>query len=339
MNTKEGFIPYMHGEQEKARIFAGLHDMEAQFARELTPELAQVYIGSLKNHIGSAHESYESFVKQGCEVHKKLGKEVYGPVIIGFLQWAQEKLSTHDIDHGPVHFALRDAWPFYSAAHVLWDGSNTFHPVGTYLNRPLLGIEDEIDPEKSIANGHVAQYLNQSGIKDGGDPVALIDSGAWGTVVQTMKQTYLPHTEFYPIFWYSHNPHIAGFLNEMLPKIGLDVEFGEVLNDSMECVFPQQYKRPTVFNSSASGHRLALEKADPLSVVWGQAALEGVVEAAHVYKGVQIPTYEILAGLHRLSLLSQEAKMGIWTGVLPDHTPTWSKGEEFLAAWPKNLLP
>lgn len=339
MHTPEHMVYVPAKEYAKGRINHDISAMKDLFARELTPELAESYIGSLKAHIGSAYDSYESFVDKGKEVHKALGKDMYGPVIVGFLQWAERKLRQQGVKEGPVHFALRDAWPFYTAAHVLWDGSSSYHPVGTYINRPLLSIEDEIAPEKANVNGFVAEYLGKSGIADVGKPVALIDSGAWGTVVRSIKETYLPHTPFYPMFWYSHNPHVAGFINEVIVEAGLPSEFGEVLNDSLECVFPQQYKRPISFVSDGSSRTLSLEHSDALSVAWGEAALEGVAEAARSHKG-GIGQDEVVGAVQKLYALSQQAQAtGEWTGVLPTHTPTWSKGETFLARWPVDVLP
>lgn len=332
-------LPYTSQTEVHHRIQSELASMTETFARELTPSLAAAYIRSLTEHIGYAHETYEDFVKAGKEVHRKLGREVYGPLIVGFVQWAEHTLTSRGVSGGPVHFALRDAWPFYTAAHVLWDGSSQYHAVGTYINRPLLGVEDEIAPEHAEVNGFVKEYLGSGGFSDTGRPVALIDSGAWGTVTRKLKELYVPHTPFHPLFWYSHNPAIRGFVNELLEHVGLPPEFGEVINDSLECVFPQSYRRPVRFNETDGSRVLTLEKSDPLSVAWGQAALEGVSEAAHQYKS-GISDHDVIAAVKNLYELHVSARAdGQWTGVLPAHTPTWSQGDAFLAAWPDHLLP
>lgn len=335
---KESLLPVSLGEHEALRIQSAVACMREQFARELTPELAYTYVTSLEQQIGPA-ASYEEFVEKGKELHKKLGRDIYGPLIVGFLGWAEAELARRGISEGPVHFALRDAWPFYTAASILWDGTGPYHAVGTYLNRPLLGIEDEIAPEQATVNGYVANYLRTSGIKDNGTPVSLVDSGAWGTVVRAVKETYLPQTPLHPLFWYSHNPHIQGFLNEYLAAAGLPEEFGEVLNDSLECVFPQQYRRPVAFETEGGSRSLRLEQADELSVAWGRAALQGVMEAAHMHKaGIDEEAVQsMMRNVYALSCTARED--GVWTGVLPTHTPTWSRGEAFLASWPEDLLP
>jgi hypothetical protein len=63
------------------------------------------------------------------------------------------------------------------------------------------------------------------------------------------------------------------------------------------------------------------------------------MEAAHTYKS-GITKDVVRECLQQIYALSQEsAATGQWTGVLPTHTPTWTKGEAFLAAWPDTLLP
>ena len=77
-----------------------------------------------------------------------------------------------------------------------------------------------------------------------------------------------------------------------------------------------------------------------LSVVWGQAALDGVKEAALSRVTVAISQDQQIQELLKLKKLSDEAKLTAgWTGVLPKNTPTWSQGAEFLADWPVDLLP
>lgn len=338
MSMKERYQPQWRNEHDTHRIDSAMAEMESMFARELTPDLANRYITSLHKKIGTAG-SYTEFVEKGTELHKTLGREIYGPIIIGFIQWAEQRIHDQGVLHGPVHFALRDSWPFYTAAHVLWDGSGSYHALGTYINRPLLGIEDEIAPEHAKVNGYLQEYLESGGFIDHGHPITLIDSGAWGTVVRSIKEQFLPNTPFYPLFWYSHNPSIPGFINEVLSDTSLPEEFGEVINDSLECVFPQAYKRPVRFDGTNANRFLTLEQSDALSVAWGQAALQGVAEAAHHYK-TGISKTDVEHAIRRLYDLHLKAKQtNEWTGVLPTHTPTWTKGDEFLAAWPKNLLP
>lgn len=301
-----------------------LNQFEQQLARELTPELAGVYVQGLLKTIEN--------VEKGVEWHFNLGEKLYGPLIVGYVGWLEKKMKEIGYQ-GKVHFALRDAAPLMTAAEIMWQGK-TYFPVGAYVNRPLLGVDDEIAPEKAKVNGNMKDYLRSLEIT-GAEKVIWSDTGAWGTVVKTMKQIGLVPGELHPLFWYSHNPHIPGYLNELLAKVVLPEKFGEVINDSLECVFPQQWLRPLELESSPGGWQAKLVSTDGLSCLWGQAALMGVAEAAkHSHEAISEDK-----AISNLYSLHQEAKMGICTGVLAGNTPTWSKGEQFLANWPDNLLP
>ncbi|HKC04542.1 MAG TPA: hypothetical protein VKC54_01600 [Patescibacteria group bacterium] len=315
-----------------------IEELQEVFAKELTPELAKVYVDSLIAKLGGSNQSLESLTKKGSELHFKIGKELYGPLLVGFSQWVAKKID--EIGHsGPIFFALRDGAPLKTAADTMWNGKSIY-PVGIYANRPLMGIKDEISPEWSDVNGNLVEYLKSLGLVDTKKAI-WIDSGAWGTVPKVLKKNMLQHSEFYPLFWYSHNPYIPGFLNELISANGIDAKFGEILNDSLECVFPQPYKRPLDIFQDKLGWQIGLEPSGLLSLKWGQAALAGVQQCAQekfISGGVSVE--EESEALHALVHLSKYAeKNNIWTGVLPTNTPTWSEGEKFLTNWPINLLP
>ncbi len=305
-------------------ISTEIHKFEQQLARELTPELAGVYVQGLLKTVEN--------VEKGVDWHFNLGEKLYGPLIVGYVEWLEKKVN--EVGHqGNVYFALRDAAPLMTAAEIMWQGK-TLKSVGVYVNRPLLGVDDEIAPEKAKVNGDMKAYLQGLEIT-GAEKVIWSDTGAWGTVVKMMKQTGLVPGNLYPLFWYSHNPHIPGYLNELLVKEGLPEKFGEVINDSLECVFPQQWLRPLELASVQGDWQPKLLPADGLSRLWGQAALTGVAEAAKHSREVVSEDKAI----NHLYKLHQEAKMGFCTGVLAENTPTWSNGEQFLAEWSEDLLP
>jgi hypothetical protein len=315
-----------------------IEEMQEVFAKELTPELAKIYVDSLVEKLGGENQSLESLINRGIELHFKVGKELYGPLLVGFSQWVAEKIS--ETRHsGPVFFVLRDAAPLKTASDVMWNGKDIF-PVGVYANRPLFGIEDEISPEWSNVNGNLVEYLKSLGLADS-KKVVWVDSGAWGTVPKVLKENMLQHSKFYPLFWYSHNPGIPGYLNGLISISGDDPKFGEILNDSLECVFPQPYKRPLDIFQIKNGWQIDLKSSGLLSMKWGQAALLGVQQCAQEkFVSGGVDAKEELSIFGNLVKLSQFAKENnVWTGVLPTNTPTWSKGNEFLAAWDLNLLP
>ncbi len=236
-------------------IEAEIKDYQAVLSRELTPDLAVVYVNSLLNLLTSDSFGQE-IVKAGQEWHYKIGKELYGPLINGYCKWLESKCL--ELGHtGGVYFALRDAAPLMESAKILWQKSD-IHPIGVYANRPLLGVEDEISPEISHVDGNMQKYLKDLGLTDK-KVIVWADTGAWGTVIKVLKQGVLSNHKLYPFFWYSHNPNIPGYLNELLEKVGTDIGIGEVLNDSLECVFPQQHLRPVEL-VQANGWNVKLEQ-------------------------------------------------------------------------------
>lgn len=315
-----------------------IEQFEGVFARELTPKLAKDYVSSLVEALGGQDQSYGQLVARGVELHRYVGETLYGPLIAGCVQWMSQKYAEVGIN-GPIYFALRDAAPLQSAAQILWNGS-VLIPVGIYANRPMLGVEDEIAPEKSAMNGKVLQYLGLMGLANM-EKVAWVDTGAWGTVVKALKMGLLASQDFYPLFWYSHNLHIPGYLNDLLSQCGLPDKMGEILNDSLECVFPQPYLRPLELEDNSHGLRVKLSPSNDLSQVWGEAALAGIQAAAiKVFKAGGVSRIDQLAALKNLAALSEKNKQtGQWTGVLGSNTPTWSQGSKFIAEWPEHLLP
>ena len=209
-----------------SEIYQHIDKFTQIFAKELTPQLADTYVASLIEKLGDPNQGLEEIVHKGELLHQHVGENIYGPLIAGYIQWVEDKCG--EAGHtGPVFFALRDAAPLETAAKVLWNGK-AIYPVGVYANRPMLMIEDEIAPEWASANGKVVQYLGMLGLA-GMEKVVWSDTGAWGTVVKALKVGLLNNADFLPLFWYSHNPHISGYINSLLPECGIDEKFGEVL--------------------------------------------------------------------------------------------------------------
>lgn len=308
--------------------------LEAVFAKELTVDLSHTYITSLVNKLGGISQNPAEFMEKGKVLHSVVGKEIYGPLIAGYCQWVTQECQKLGY-HGDVFFALRDAAPLEEAAFVSWSQKG-LNPVGIYANRPMLGVDDEISPETSQANGDVLAYFEKKGVH-ATDKVIWADTGAWGTVIKVLKTTLLKDKELYPFFWYSHNPYIPGYINKLLDETGLDNKFGETLNDSLECMFPQKYLRPLQITQDSND--VVLIPSNYLAILWGQAALDGVKAGVSDWQD-GLSLNEQVHELLNLHALSQEAKQtGHWTGVLPTNTPTWSHGQTYLAQWPVRLLP
>lgn len=328
---------YEYHQPEHIQIHAAVFALEQVFAKELSPSFAHEYMQTVTHQLGGSEQSYDVLVEKGNMLHEYVGHALYGPLIVGYCQWVNEQCQNIGYT-GTVHMALRDAAPFMVAADILWKDTS-LTPHGIYVNRPILGIEDEIAKDTAGFDTHIFQYLAQHGIQPDGKLV-LCDSGAWGTVVKEMKQKLLPSTKFYPLFWFSHNPHIPGYLNGLLAELGKEETIGEIINDSIECTFPQCVQRPTKTVQSPTGTiDVVVKPSTDLAISWGTSALQGVALAAQEH-GQGISHKEELAALANIIALSDvAAQTKTWTGVLPTHTPTWSHGEQFLSAWPADLLP
>lgn len=327
----------LSNQSEYLQTNAALHAFEWVLAKKLSAPIAHSYMQTLIIELGGANQPYETLLATGNMLHEWVGSDVYGPLIAGYCQWVFHQCA--NLDHsGLVHMALRDGAPMLAAAQVLWKKTSII-PHGIYVNRPILGIEDEISNDAISSDPHVLDYLSQHGIHPNGKLV-LCDSGAWGTVVKEMKTKLLPSTQFYPLFWYSHNPHIPGYLNGLLQEMGESDSIGETINDSLECVFPQCWERPIETFEQPSGQiDVVLHANTPLAIAWGESALNGVAKVAQHYKH-GISHEKEIETLHNIIFASLHAKQwSVWTGVLPDHTPTWSHGTQFLSQWPADLLP
>lgn len=318
------------------KIVREIHSLNQIFSSELAKGLSMQYLGSLLRRLGRADQPWEAFVAKGEALHQYVGEKLYGPLVVGYVNWVRKNCGEMGYK-GNVYFALRDATPLETAAEIVWEGSD-LHPVGVYANRPILGIADEMVAGQIQNNQAGLKYLESKGLCQNRD-VVWADSGAWGTVVKLMKQTILMNTKLYPFFWYSHNPHIPGYLNSLRGEAGLPEKMLETINNSLECMFPQLYQRPVQIENNGNGPEVVLVPSTTLAVAWGKAALEGISKAASNLKGnlshsEEVIQLKMLAELSKTTLITNE-----WAGVLPHNTPTWSHGPQFLANWPLDLLP
>lgn len=138
---------------------------------------------------------------------------------------------------------------------------------------------------------------------------------------------------FQPLFFYSHNPNIPGYLN----TLGIEDKFGEILNDSMECCFINTEQRASKFITENDGSiKPVIQYLDSLSVILGNTLLYGIKKTAEDYeKNKNTPSEE--ESIEQLVKAIQLAKKGLFSGVLGENSPTWSEGKKFLEKWPKHL--
>ena len=270
--------------------------------KELGAPVASAFVESLYRESNGSLEKASQFFYQ-------LGR-TWAPLMKLWGYWIQGKATGSDIA-----LILRDAKPL----EVL---SLTKDWKKLYLNRKNCGIPDELSGDgDSDHHPLLKRYLHEQGCMD---YFTFVDSGCYGTIVLELHQMGI---SFQPLFFFSKNPYIPGFLNE----IGISEKEGEILNDSLECAFPNVYQRPTTFIEKGESVHVPLELADSLSVLFGMAALWGVHSQEH-----KEPTHPVTE-VRKLLLLSRKAKRGECTGILHSASPEWSKKEEFLTSWPKHL--
>lgn len=334
-----------------AREFEGIGEIEsvrdsfAQDLEDVAPDLkshglAREYTESLFRELTSNEVSTnEELILSGMNRFYSVGRDVLGPLAVGFVDNALKS------SQGSVVFPARDATPFYYIAKTLTTLAPGRYPVSaddihnSVFNRKLWGIEDEQDPESEVlpvTHPTVQKLLRQMGFGSG-EPVTFIEVGCWGSMVdqlnEAVEQGKMPKQEYGVQFLYTHQPdNIYGYTN--LNSEGIPESVLETIADTWEA-FPKIFRRPTrliedkgIVKADANGKVVSSEYMS----AWQLAALQGVVDAAIDFIDQDIiinPRDEIM----RLWELSNESQSGVFTGVLPGHTETWSEGADWMAKW------
>ncbi len=287
-------------------------DLQRTFALEIGEELSQQFVDSLFS---------------GCKGRPRTADSIYfsiglawSALIVHWRNWILKK----SLFKPPV-LIMRDAKPL-TVAPI----SDSWPRV--WLNRKICGIQDEISGDKeSKIHPLLQEYLKQHSLKA---PFTFVDSGCWGTVVKELHECI--GIKFQPLFFFSHNPYIPGFLNEL----GVNPKYGEILNDSLECCFPNITTRPSSLIRMDRGEIVPeLQKTDFLSVLLGKSALNGVYRGTGNEGKIFLNEFTMspMDAVEHLIKLSDKAKGGEFTGILPYNSPTWSEGKRFLSDWPKEL--
>lgn len=270
-------------------------------SKEVDVELAQDFVASL-------YAQSRGCVETATRFFYTLGAQ-WAPLMIFWSEWVKQKAQ------GEIAIILRDAKPLCALP-------GTAQWKRLFLNRLVCGVPDELSGDSAgKLNPLLKKYLEQNGCSQG---FTFADSGCYGTVVLELHKLGINSQ---PLFFFSKNPHIPGFLNE----IGLTLEEGEKLNDSLECGFPHLIERPTELTEVDGAAQVILRPADTLSVKFGQAAMSGVESGRHK------PCASPQAAARALLLLSDKAHAGQFTGVLPRTSKEWALKNEFLASWPTHL--
>jgi hypothetical protein len=276
-------------------------DYQIFLDKEIGEKASDSFVKSLYNQSAGREEIAAKFFYE-------LGKK-WGPSINNWAAWVSNRATSNKIA-----LILRDAKPL----EVIPATKNW---IRLYLNRENVGVSDELSGDNTEMHPLLMKYLEQNNCCN---HFTFVDSGCYGTIILELHKLGI---ELQPLFFFSKNPAIPGFLNEL----GVNEKNGTILNDSLECAFPNIFKRPDSFIEKKGVVEVCLSKADDLSFNFGQSALKGV-EDSYLYS-VMSPEKEV----NKLLLLSDKAKQGFFTGILPEESPEWSQKNSFLTSWPKEL--
>ncbi len=284
---------------------------------KLQPEWA-AYLATLESKLGeglarefveSLHQKYGGCPRMALRFFHNLGM-TWAPVIKAWSAWVQ----TH-AEVGTIAIILHDAKPL-----VMLEETKTWTQL--YLNRPTCGIKDELSQDAAkTSHSLLHKYLRQHACDE---PFTFVDSGCYGSIVLALHQMGI---SFQPLFFFSKNPNIPGFLNDL----DVSEEEGTILNDSLECGFPHHYRRTENLIETNGTVHVILEETDRLSMQFSLAALCGVG------MGSLSKTRNLRTSVEHLLALSRQARAGTFTGILSHESPEWSEKEKFLANWPKDL--
>jgi len=343
-----------------------IHLRPEQIREELTPERILALKASLtKNFItvapdlatfglaeGHVQRLIDALVEDGAKTESdilimgsqefyKVSRSILGPLWSAYVDEVFQTGTGEEI----YLFAARDATPlFYVAEGLLARDEQKYHLNKSYLvhvdwNRWFMGQEDELENGQKpldFSDPLLIQFYKQMGFGSQ-RMIKIVEPGAWGSAANALK-TKMPDQQFELWFMFSHMPeYIYGFLNFHLPDI--EPRFLEMINDTAEGL-PKAYLRPTELilqNGRVVPSLKGKVLASPFMRVWSWAVKKGAFDAGIDYSiGVKPDLRQCVEKIIELSRLSSE---GIWTGVLPRNTLTWTEGEKWRKNWPWGKIP
>ncbi len=303
--------------------------------------------------VGGSLESSvkEAIVEEGRQIYRSVGREALGPLVVRFA----EHILLNAPEGSTVAFLARDAEPYFEAAKILAEQPSIScrgHKLRyVTLNRQHFQIFDENlakdQPHQSVSGQEALkqEYLQQH-MFDNPKGVVIADTGCWGTMIKKMwgekaqrGASVLNVQEAY--FMYSHNPNIFGFVNEIAAKANRNelASCGVYVGDTFECL-PKKEESSSTFAKGMDGDVVPVRV--PIDSVclsaWNDAVLDGVRESAArlVAEASDFPSPLQALSIVDANRLEAREK---FTGVLPEATPKWSQGEDFLATWDLPRIP
>jgi hypothetical protein len=312
-------------------------------------DLAKIYATSLFDKIlklSNAPEnksnatSEKKIIDIGAALFYDFAKTTLGPIFISFVDSILNKY-----DDGILIFPARDATPFYMIAKELIKITPKKYSLQSQnienapLNKTILGL---CDKQKlgtdvlDIDNPLVRKFLAQLGFFSD-QKIVIVDTAGWGGTLDIIKNAMstgkIPQKNIELLFFHSSNPNIYGYLNDLNTRNNSPLSDDEIktMADTTEVVLKNEMKCKKLLEKEGR-IEFIFEKVDSyLLRVWTKATLDGFKDAANDFaiKG-NAPSYTELI---KLKDLIKKANEGEWTGMLPFHTCTWSRGNEFVGNW------
>lgn len=225
---RKGEVPSVSTESEdKSKWISQIsekykNDLEIAAPDLKSEGLSGHYANTLLKKLGKDASSINELVETGKKEFYQLGKHVYGPLAVSFVDDVLKNAGEDDI----IMFPARDATPFYEVAKALKEAnpeaykvklSNLQNPV---LNRKIWGVEDEQESENGVLglkSGLVEKYMHQIGFGSGKN-IIIAEVGAWGTMIDALKKDKAEE-KYSVYFFFTHMPDkIFGYLNNHAAK-------------------------------------------------------------------------------------------------------------------------
>jgi hypothetical protein len=303
---------------------------------DLTEGLAQDFVNGLFGRINADKaNSLEEIAESGAEVFETLAQEVYGPLMVAYVDWVLQLYKKIECK-GNILFASRDAIPLYHIASILADkhsiDKNKIKEL--YYTRKIAGQSDEIAGfgVKTINTELLKQYLKQEGVS--ADSM-IVDMGLYGSLYKLGCEKKFWGGKPNLVFLYSKNPNIVGFLN---PELENNRQLGNLIADCGECVNPQKVWSPSEL---VEINGKVMPKLEPINnyliQIWADMAIAGYKKAAREF--IADKKIDVCYELQKIQNLSDQAKKGEFTGVLPYCTLEWSQKDKFLELWGLGYIP
>ncbi len=287
----------------------------------------------------------DAIVEGGEELYFTAGRDVLGPLVTRFV----EHILTDAPRGATIAFLARDAELYFEAAKILAERPDILDRDlklrYVTLNRQHFKIQDEnLNREQPTESDHEQERLRELYMKqqmfDNPNGVVIVDTGCWGTMIEKLwnamaekGRDVLNLTHVY--FMYSYNPAIYGYVNHIAQKNEQRylASQGVFIGDTFECL-PKPEESSTGFSMGDDGVVEPVRRPITSHYLssWNEAVLRGIRASSRrlVASPSNFPTAE-----EALKLIEQNrvAAGEEFTGVLPQATPKWTKGDEYLRNW------